>query len=116
MEISDHPFDNRFHAELSQLEATDPEVEKFFFDLGSENKQPRKNLMIEKKYRELLTKLKDYNENQILQYASVFLQFGTDAQLYTGILMKKWKEQQAVAKKTSKGIQKGVLETVRETV
>lgn len=116
MEIPDYPYDDRFHTEIKQIDIKDPEIEKFFFDLGSENRQARKNLMIEQRYRELLIKLGEYTEEQILEYAAVFLNFGTDSQLYAGTLMKKWKEQQSAAGETTREMRKEVLETVKETV
>lgn len=98
MEISEWPYDDRFHEEVKQVEASDPEIEKFFFDLGSESKQSRKNLMISQKYREIMKNLSSYTESQILQWASVFLNFGTDAQLYAGTMMKEWKAKNGTTK------------------
>ncbi len=91
MEIPKRPYDDRFQAKLRELEITDPEVEDFFLNLAHlDNK--RKDAAISHKANAILASIDTYTEPQILQYASLFLQYSPKRNLEAGTIMKRWKE------------------------
>lgn len=105
MEIPEHPYDDRFQSTLRELEITDPDVEDFFLNVARlDNK--RKDAAIALKSHEILGSIDRYTEEQILQYASLFLQYSPKRNLEAGTIMKRWKEhhngKQTVADVTSK--------------
>lgn len=113
MKIPEQPFGLQNQEEVKALEITDPEVDKFFFELAPASSQSKKNLMIGDKYREILEDIAQYTEEQILQYASVFLKFSSSADFYAGKIMKAWNEQPESTKKKAEAIQKEVEETTQ---
>ena len=91
MEIPERPYDDRFQRKLRELEITDPDVEDFFLNLARlDNK--RKDAAIALKSHEILGSIGNYTEKQILQYASLFLQYSPKRNLEAGTIMKRWKE------------------------
>jgi hypothetical protein len=116
MEISEKPFDPRFQESVREIEISDPEIEKFFFDLSIEDKQTTKNILIGDKYREILGNIARYTEPEILQYASVFLKFSSSADFYAGKIMKEWQAHQDTAKKESELVSGTIQVSVSEDV
>jgi uncharacterized protein YajQ (UPF0234 family) len=91
MEIPERPYDDRFQVKLQELEITDPDVEDFFLNLARFDDK-RKDAAIALKSYEILGSINSYTEEQILQYASLFLQYSPKRNLEAGTIMKRWKE------------------------